>query len=73
MDPRWQEAYRNAMVETDPKKLHDSINQAEAAILQRQKMLVPGEGDAAEEAIALRDALGALKVVRREAPPHTPG
>ena len=68
MDHLWQEAYRNAMLELDPQKLRDSINRAEAAIALRQKALVPAADGAAAEIMALRDALDALRVVRREAP-----
>ena len=71
MDHPWREAYRNAMVELDPEKLHDCINRAEAAIALRQKALVPTADGAAAEIMALRDALDALKVVRREAPRQT--
>jgi hypothetical protein len=64
MDHPWREAYRNAMLELDPKKLHDSINRAEAAIALCQKALLPSQEGAAAEIIALRDALDALKAVR---------
>ena len=67
MDQPWREAYRNAMLELDPEKLHESINRAEAAIALRQKALVPTEEGADAEIMALRDALSALTVVRREA------
>jgi hypothetical protein len=70
MDHAWKEAYRQAMVELYPQKLHDSINRAEAAIAIRQKALVPTDEGAAAEIMALRDTLGALKVVRRDAPQH---
>jgi hypothetical protein len=67
MDQPWREAYRNAMLELDPEKLHESINRAEAAIALRQKALVPTEEGADAEIMALRDALSALTVVLREA------
>ena len=59
----WQEAYRAALLETDPAKLPGRIEQAYEAI-QKEVARQHNSNGAAQ---ALADALANLRVLRREA------
>jgi len=62
----WQECYRDAVLEVDPRKLAHKIKLAEEVILQRLKELSAGP-DRAAERTSLTDSLSGLMVLRLEA------
>jgi hypothetical protein len=61
--PTWQEPYRAAVIETNPKLLKLKISGAEQAAILRFKEL-ENSRDHHEERVALTDALTALKILR---------
>ena len=61
--PIWQEPYRAAAVETNPKLLKQKIAGAEQAVILRLKQL-ENEADNHHELTALTDALSALRILR---------
>jgi hypothetical protein len=60
--PTWQEPYRAAVIEANPKLLKQKIAVAEQAIILRLKQL-ENSTDHHHELIALTDALAALKIL----------
>jgi hypothetical protein len=60
--PTWQEPYRAAVIETNPKLLKLKIAGAEQAVILRLKQL-QNSADHHHEVIALTDALTALKIL----------
>jgi hypothetical protein len=66
--PRRQ-CYRDAVLETDRRKLAHKIKLAEEVILQRLKELSAGP-EATAERISLNDSLSGLMVLRLEANRH---
>lgn len=62
----WQQCYRDAVLELDPKKLAHKIKLAEGVILQRLKELSAGP-EATAERISLTDSLSGLMVLRLDA------
>jgi hypothetical protein len=66
--PTWQKAYQAAMTETDDSRLRQKILEAEEAITGRSTWLSDGGSHdaAAEELIAIHDALVGLNVLRKE-------
>jgi hypothetical protein len=62
----WQEAYRAALLEVDPAKLPERIEQAYKAIQMYLEVARQNNSDGAQYQ-ALADALANLRVLRREA------
>jgi hypothetical protein len=60
--PTWQEPYRAAITETNPKLLKQKIGAAEQAAILRIKQL-ENSADHHHELVALTDALTALKIL----------
>jgi hypothetical protein len=60
--PNWEKLYQEAILEFDPTKLVSLIDQAEAALLRRQRELMAV--DAAEQ-LAIKGCLFALRAIRR--------
>jgi len=60
--PIWQEPYRAAVIEANPKLLKDKIAGAERAVILRFKQL-ENSADHHHELTALTDALSALKIL----------
>jgi hypothetical protein len=60
--PIWQEPYRAAVIETNPKLVKQKIAGAEQAAMLRLKQL-QNSADHHHELIALTDALTALKIL----------
>jgi len=60
--PIWQEPYRAAVIEINPKLLKQKIAGAEQAVILRLKQL-ENSADHHQELIALTDALAALKIL----------
>jgi hypothetical protein len=60
--PIWQEPYRAAVIETNPKLLKHKISNAEQAAILRFKQL-ENRADHHHELIALTDGLTALKIL----------
>jgi hypothetical protein len=60
--PIWQEPYRAAVIETNPKLLKQKIAGAEQAAILRLRQL-QNSADHHHELIALTDALTALKIL----------
>ena len=60
--PIWQEPYRAAVIEANPKLLKQKIASAEQAIILRFKQLEKS-ADHHHELTALTDALAALKIL----------
>jgi len=63
--PDWQEAYRAALLEIDPAKLRERIEQADKAIHDYIDLARQDNSSGAERQ-ALADALANLRVLRRE-------
>ncbi len=61
--PIWQEPYRAAVIEANPKRLKQKIAGAEQAVILRLKQL-ENSADHHHELTALTDALSALKILR---------
>jgi hypothetical protein len=59
----WWEPYKFAVLETDRKKLKDRVIAAEQAIRARTSLDGQVSGD---ERLAIRDAMSALRMLRRE-------
>jgi hypothetical protein len=62
----WRQCYRDAVLETDSRKLAHKIKLAEEVILQRLKELSAGP-DGTAERTSLNDSLSGLMVLRLEA------
>jgi len=60
--PSWQEPYRAAVIETNPKLLKQKIASAQRAAILRLKQL-ENSADHHHEMKALTDALAALKIL----------
>ena len=60
--PTWQQPYRAAVIETNPKLLKQKIAGAQQAAILRLKQL-QNSADNHHELIALTDALTALKIL----------
>ncbi len=60
--PIWQEPYRAAVIEANPKLLKQKIASAEQAVISRFKQL-ENSADHHHELTALTDALAALKIL----------
>jgi len=60
--PIWQEPYRAAVIETNPKLVKQKIAGAEQAAMLRLKQL-QNSADHHQELIALTDALTAVKIL----------
>jgi hypothetical protein len=60
--PTWQQPYRAAVIETNPKLLKQKISGAQQAVIFRLKQ-VENSADHHHELIALTDALTALKIL----------
>jgi hypothetical protein len=60
--PIWQEPYRAAVIETNPKLLKQKISGAQQAVILRLKQL-ENSADHHRELTALTDALTALKIL----------
>jgi hypothetical protein len=63
--PDWQLQYRTALLELDPQKLPDRIDQAETAIFYRLQVLSQTPNHRAERQ-AIGDALASLRTLKRE-------
>lgn len=63
-NPAWHVLYQAALFETDRSKISDRIDQAERAILAREKELFVLKSDHIEEDQILDDALYALRALR---------
>ena len=62
--PEWEQQYRDAMLELNLKKLAQRIENAETAIVRRQRTLIGSVDDLAER-IAIHHALSGLNALRR--------
>lgn len=62
--PIWQEPYREAVIETNPKLLKQKIAGAEQAVILRLKQLEDSADHHHHELSVLADALTALKILR---------
>ena len=60
--PTWQETYRAAVIEANPKLLKQRISTAQQAAILRLRQL-ENRADHHHELIALTDALTALKIL----------
>jgi hypothetical protein len=69
--PEWEQQYRDAMLELNLKKLAQRIENAETAIVRRQRTLIGSVDDLAER-IAIHDALSGLNALRRSVPTARP-
>ncbi len=61
--PIWQEPYRAAIIETNPRLFKQKIAGAEQVVILRLKQL-ENNADHHHELTALTDALSALKILR---------
>jgi hypothetical protein len=65
--PRWQAAYRDALIEFDQDKLTKLVSEAESAIIDRLQTLSPSP-ESLMERQAIADALANLRCLKRETP-----
>jgi hypothetical protein len=63
--PEWQKPYCDALLEPNPQKLAERVNEAERAILYRLQEIRIGS-DNRMEAQAIEDALNGLRVLKNE-------
>ena len=63
--PEWQQPYLAVLMEADRKKLMDRVTDTENAIFNRLQS-VAGNADHHAERQAIKDALNALRVLKRE-------
>ena len=63
--PEWQKTYHDALLELNPQKLIQRVNEAERAILSRLQEMRIGS-DSRMEAQAIEDALSGLRVLKNE-------
>jgi hypothetical protein len=63
--PKWQKPYHEALLEPNPQKLVQRVNEAERAILSRLQEIRIGS-DNRTEAQAIEDALNGLRVLKNE-------
>jgi hypothetical protein len=63
--PGWQREYRAAVLELDPKQLTERVKAAESAIFTRLQA-ISGSADSDAERQAIEDAMGNLRVLKRE-------
>ena len=63
--PEWQKIYHDALLEPNPQKLVQRVNEAETAILSRLQEIRIGS-DSRVEARAIEDALNGLRVLKNE-------
>ena len=63
--PDWQPQYREAVLETDPKKLQERVFTLEEAIVKRMQSLADAPNGGAERR-ALQDAARAMRVLQVE-------
>jgi hypothetical protein len=63
--PEWQKTYHDALLELNPQKLVQRVNEAETAILSRLREIRIGS-DNRMEAQAIDDALSGLRVLKNE-------
>jgi hypothetical protein len=63
--PEWQKPYHDALLEPNPQKLVQRVNEAERAILSRLQEIRIGS-DNRMEAQAIEDALNGLRVLKNE-------
>ena len=63
--PEWQKTYHDALLELNPQKLIQRVNEAERAILSRLQEMRIGS-DTRMEAQAIEDALSGLRVLKNE-------
>ena len=63
--PEWQRPYQAALLEVDPKKLSQRVEEAEAAIFKRLQQLSEGQDGQAEREV-IEGAIHALKILKRE-------
>jgi len=63
--PEWQKTYHDALLELNPQKLIQRVNEAERAILSRLQEMRIGS-DTRMEAQAIEDALNGLRVLKNE-------
>jgi hypothetical protein len=63
--PEWQQTYHDALLELNPQKLVQRVNEAEKAILSRLQEMRIGS-DSRMEAQAIEDALNGLRVLKNE-------
>jgi hypothetical protein len=61
----WQTALEEIRVETDPEKLSEKLQKVESLIQQRLQDLYR-KGDGTEEHKALKEALFALRIIKRD-------
>ena len=61
--PQWQEPLGAAILEFDPQRLHEKVQRAEAAIVNRLEELATEQGNQLER-LALFDGLSILKRVK---------
>ena len=63
--PEWQPEYQAALLELDRKQLTERVREAETAIFNRLQAL-SGSNNSHAEKQAIEDALGGLRVIKRE-------
>ena len=63
--PHWQNEYQAALVELDPEKLSERVAAAETSIYKRLQQISQSVDRRAEDE-AIEDALGALRVLKKD-------
>lgn len=70
--PEWQKSYQQALVELDDAKLQQRVSEAETTILKRLQD-ISRSPDRRMEREAIENALGFLRVLKREKVEYTDG
>jgi hypothetical protein len=63
--PEWQKTYHDALLELNPQKLVQRVNEAETAILSRLQE-IRFRSDSRVEVQAIEDAINGLRVLKNE-------
>jgi hypothetical protein len=63
--PAWQRPYLDALLEIDPKKLVERVEEAEVAIFKRLQQLNQSQDGQAERQV-IQGAISALKILKRD-------
>jgi hypothetical protein len=62
----WRKSYLSALLETDWTKMPNRLQEAEAELRERERVLSEDHGGTAQERQAIADAINGLKMLQRD-------
>jgi len=62
----WRKSYLEALLETDWTKMPNRLQEAEAELRERERVLSEDHGGTAQERQAIADAINGLKMLQRD-------